>query len=136
MLAQLDRVFGYEPKGQGFESLAPRQNKALTLCVVALFCCGSMPTEPPRIAVRQLRKNTRKKAAKNPTQSACSGSDPLHRAKKVVSIGYDFFYPSRRLGISLTHEVRRISSAPLELYIITHQRAFLCDLMICNTACW
>ena len=24
-LAQLDRVFGYEPKGQGFESLAARQ---------------------------------------------------------------------------------------------------------------
>ena len=26
-VAQLDRVFGYEPKGQGFESLAARQNK-------------------------------------------------------------------------------------------------------------
>ena len=25
LLAQLDRVFGYEPKGQGFESLAARQ---------------------------------------------------------------------------------------------------------------
>ena len=24
LLAQLDRVFGYEPKGQGFESLAAR----------------------------------------------------------------------------------------------------------------
>ena len=24
-LAQLDRVFGYEPKGQGFESLTPYQ---------------------------------------------------------------------------------------------------------------
>ena len=24
-LAQLDRVFGYEPKGRGFESLTPRQ---------------------------------------------------------------------------------------------------------------
>ena len=27
-LAQLDRVFGYEPKGQGFESLTARQEKA------------------------------------------------------------------------------------------------------------
>ena len=27
LLAQLDRVFGYEPKGQGFESLTARQNK-------------------------------------------------------------------------------------------------------------
>ena len=26
-LAQLDRVFGYEPKGRGFESLMPRQKK-------------------------------------------------------------------------------------------------------------
>ena len=29
------------------------------------------------------------------------GSNPVIRTKKVVSIGYDFFYPSRRLGISL-----------------------------------
>ena len=28
LLAQLDRVFGYEPKGQGFESLAARQKNA------------------------------------------------------------------------------------------------------------
>lgn len=28
-VAQLDRVFGYEPKGQGFESLAARQVKSL-----------------------------------------------------------------------------------------------------------
>ena len=27
LLAQLDRVTGYEPVGQGFESLAARQNK-------------------------------------------------------------------------------------------------------------
>ena len=27
LLAQLDRVFGYEPKGQGFESLAARHGK-------------------------------------------------------------------------------------------------------------
>ena len=27
-LAQLDRVFGYEPKGRGFESLTTRQKKA------------------------------------------------------------------------------------------------------------
>ena len=26
-LAQLDRVFGYEPKGRGFESLTPCQEK-------------------------------------------------------------------------------------------------------------
>ena len=37
MLAQLDRVPGYEPVGRGFESLTPRQNKkecnALLLCL-------------------------------------------------------------------------------------------------------
>ena len=27
LLAQLDRVFGYEPKGQGFESLAARHKE-------------------------------------------------------------------------------------------------------------
>ena len=27
LLAQLDRVFGYEPKGQGFESLAARHHE-------------------------------------------------------------------------------------------------------------
>ena len=27
-LAQLDRVFGYEPKGRGFESLTPRHESA------------------------------------------------------------------------------------------------------------
>ena len=26
-VAQLDRVFGYEPKGRGFESLQPYQNE-------------------------------------------------------------------------------------------------------------
>ena len=31
LLAQLDRVFGYEPKGQGFESLAARQLKSLDI---------------------------------------------------------------------------------------------------------
>ncbi len=38
------------------------------------------------------------------------------RTKKVVSIGYDFFYPSRRLGISSPHKVRRISSALWAVY--------------------
>ena len=28
LVAQLDRVFGYEPKGRGFESLQARQNGA------------------------------------------------------------------------------------------------------------
>ena len=43
-----------------------------------------------------------------------------------------FSYPSHRLGISSTHEVRCISSAPVGLYIITRQRVFPCGLMIYN----
>ncbi len=31
LLAQLDRVFGYEPKGQGFESLAARHTAILCI---------------------------------------------------------------------------------------------------------
>ena len=37
LLAQLDRVFGYEPKGQGFESLAARQLRTITSVVVLNF---------------------------------------------------------------------------------------------------
>ena len=36
-LAQLDRVFGYEPKGQGFESLTLRQIKRIDASVSILF---------------------------------------------------------------------------------------------------
>ncbi len=40
LLAQLDRVTGYEPVGQGFESLAARHEKALKLngFKAFLFC--------------------------------------------------------------------------------------------------
>ena len=38
LLAQLDRVFGYEPKGQGFESLAARQKRSDTLVLLLFFC--------------------------------------------------------------------------------------------------
>ena len=34
-LAQLDRAFGYGPKGRGFESLKARQQKAVTLNVAS-----------------------------------------------------------------------------------------------------
>ncbi len=44
-LAQLDRVFGYEPKGQGFESLTPRQKSRYHLWYL-LFCCHTMPKNP------------------------------------------------------------------------------------------
>ena len=37
LVAQLDRVFGYEPKGQGFESLAARQKRKYRFSSVLLF---------------------------------------------------------------------------------------------------
>ena len=37
LLAQLDRVFGYEPKGQGFESLAARQKRSDTSVLLLFF---------------------------------------------------------------------------------------------------
>ena len=49
LLAQLDRVFGYEPKGQGFESLAARQVKA-TPWVLLLFLCLRGGSNPERVS--------------------------------------------------------------------------------------
>ncbi len=47
LLAQLDRVFGYEPKGQGFESLAARHNKRtserVSFCYATINCGDSKP---------------------------------------------------------------------------------------------
>ena len=37
-VAQLDRVFGYEPKGRGFESLLAYQITTQVSCVVIFFC--------------------------------------------------------------------------------------------------
>ena len=37
-VAQLDRVSGYEPEGQGFESLPARQNKVITSVITLFFC--------------------------------------------------------------------------------------------------
>ena len=76
------------------------------------------------------------------------GSIPVAGAKKERSDRFVLFLSkpqaaSLRLGISLTHEVRRISSAPAGLYLITRQRAsylrlddiqhFVFVLMICNS---
>ena len=47
-VAQLDRVFGYEPKGQGFESLPARQNKQYTFRCAACFFVRGVGLEPAR----------------------------------------------------------------------------------------
>ena len=56
------------------------------------------------------------------------GSNPTFSARKKQVARLAFFYPSRRLGISSPREVRRISSAPTGLYLITRQRA--CSLRL------
>ena len=74
------------------------------------------------------------------------GSIPVAGAKKERSDRFVLFLSkpqaaSLRLGISLTHEVRRISSAPAGLYLITLGRASYLRLddiqhfvlMICNS---
>ena len=44
-LAQLDRAFGYGPKGRGFESSNAREEKEMGMCCahihLFLFSCGS-----------------------------------------------------------------------------------------------
>ena len=53
-LAQLDRVFGYEPKGQGFESLTPRQNMGIMLAWFPYFVsvfAREIPRELPPAAI-------------------------------------------------------------------------------------
>ena len=51
-LAQLDRVFGYEPKGRGFESLMPRQ-KILGIIDPEDFLSCHYTFEPPRLFARE-----------------------------------------------------------------------------------
>ena len=50
LLAQLDRVFGYEPKGQGFESLAARQPQSLVNQGVAVFFMLDLSAEKTRFS--------------------------------------------------------------------------------------
>ena len=56
LLAQLDRVFGYEPKGQGFESLAARHKKTVEIIRVSAVFAFSL--------VFRLIKKAHKKAHK------------------------------------------------------------------------
>ena len=46
-LAQLDRVFGYEPKGRGFESLKARQTKSRYPKGYLLFVSRLFMLKPP-----------------------------------------------------------------------------------------
>ena len=59
LLAQPDRVFGYEPKGQGFESLAARHNKkeyrkVLLFVMCVLICRDSKPERARSVKLNSL----------------------------------------------------------------------------------
>ena len=56
--------------------------------------------------------------------------------KNSKSTDLEFFYPSRRLGISSEASRYIIKGGFPPLHLITHQRASSCGLMIYNTTCW
>ena len=56
--------------------------------------------------------------------------------KNSKSTDLEFFYPSRRLGISSDASRYIIKGGFPPLHLITHQRASSCGLMIYNTTCW
>ena len=54
LLAQLDRVTGYEPVGQGFESLTARQKKSLSFWTDSFSFVWGLE---PEMGVKKLRSN-------------------------------------------------------------------------------
>ncbi len=90
---------------------------------------SAKPLSPVRIWVVPPKmpkwRNGRRKGFKIPRGQPCAGSSPAFGTKKVVSKGYDFFYPNRRFGISSRHS----RAYPfLRFDEIQH-----CVLMICNS---
>ncbi len=75
-LAQLDRVLGYEPKGRGFESLTPCQNKEITF-VISLFCYGVTVERAPM----PMRSIVRRNGVKQPLRL---GSESLTPCQKIL----------------------------------------------------
>ena len=66
----------------------------------------------------------------------CPGSNPSSAAKKFDKFRLvEFFYPSRRLGISSRRSRVYHQGRIAPLYLITRQRVSSCDLMIYNTLC-
>ena len=80
-LAQLDRVFGYEPKGQGFESLTPRQNTGIMLAWFPYFVLVFVHKIPRKCL--HLPERAPKPYLRLQPYSARLGSDPLRRAKNT-----------------------------------------------------
>ena len=59
-LAQPDRVFGYEPKGRGFESLKARQKEApIAFAMGASFCPCLKFRTPDEFSQTKIHHNVR-----------------------------------------------------------------------------
>ncbi len=79
LLAQLDRVFGYEPKGQGFESLAARQKRDVVQSAISLFLFVEIQTRNSNL-VHLLRMQKGHKIKYSRRREPAS---PLQRAIKT-----------------------------------------------------
>ena len=85
VLAQLDRVPGYEPVGRGFESLTPCQNKKSMACPWA-FCFASMfgvrlPFKLPATFSLALSRGNLMPTPREERARFGGVQNPLHRAK-------------------------------------------------------
>ena len=139
-LAQLDRVFGYEPKGRGFESLTPCQKRTCNFCCESFFACelhgirtqwAKQPSELfcerwPKIFAKRYIEFNPKRWAKIKNESLT----PKNTAEKDTFCSI-FLSKSQTWYIIAA---RRISSR-FSVYIIT-EGVFLCDLMIYNAPHW
>ena len=70
---------------------------------------------------------------------AATGGNPVIRTKKYCRKGYTFLqYFFIQVADLAYHRRTKCDEyhQPFGLYLITLQRAFSCDLMICNTPCW
>ena len=87
-LAQLDRVFGYEPKGRGFESLTPCQKKAHLFTDVlfsVIFACGKFYAQVRDMSFgRDMRFARWKKHKANIISLRPTGTISLLRSKNIT----------------------------------------------------
>ena len=120
LLAQLDRVFGYEPKGQGFESLAARQRTQYTFCALCSFLFYSFLRkgfEPERVC-----------AARKGAGGTFSAQSGLHGTARTAWGGQaeaDTKY--------LQNPLQRANEKALKSLIYKDFKAFLlCKMPLCN----
>ena len=91
-VAQLDRVFGYEPKGRGFESLPACQIES-ELCSGSIFFIYKKGE-----GIRTLRGLTRKRKQSGGLFSAARSE---RKGARAVNFAKQKAYPFRRARLSL-----------------------------------